>query len=640
MSDAARLLAAPWLAAALFACPRPLLLATTPTLRTRSLLFVLWRRRNCDNNTAADLATGSETATLLSWEAAGRELLAAGQHGAPPDALRAALQTMPASFASADTQATVLHVLAANTDADFAVAMLPAVVEAGADLAARDSQDRTPLHVSADAASPRVTSELLRLGAKPDLRDQQGRTPLFIASAASSWEVCRILLHAGADPTVPAHNGDLPSGLPTETSQTSVVRMLQAATAGNLPAIEELVAADPTLVHCRDLALDGRQSTPLHFAAGYNRADIVRFLLDNGADVNARDKGGLVPLHNACSFGHTEATEVLVADERTDVDALDQWKYTPLHEAVAKGKSEAVRILLTNGASCNKRNCDGKLALDLVRDGFDDISDMLRGELALLDAARRGQEPRIQRLCGICDVNCRDTQGRHSTPLHLAAGYNHLRACEVLLEIGADANASDRGGLIPLHNAASYGHTAVAELLVKHGSCVNATDKWLFSPLHEAAQKGRVQLTSLLVSHGADLWARTKDGMRPVDLAATPELKALLEELTVASELYAKAKPGRPLPGAPKHDATTAPVTGDTPSRPRSPAGVAEWLSANGFAHLASVVAAHCTALSQLLISTTVDLEEWGVTDADEGGLLPTFINSPDFKLATALLLL
>ena len=53
-------------------------------------------------------------------------------------------------------------------------------------------------------------------------------------------------------------------------------------------------------------------------------------------------------------------------------------------------------------------------------------------------------------------------QGRNSTPLHLAAGYNHLRTCEVLLEKGADVNVSDRGGLIPLHNAASYGHTEVS----------------------------------------------------------------------------------------------------------------------------------------------------------------------------------
>ena len=38
-------------------------------------------------------------------------------------------------------------------------------------------------------------------------------------------------------------------------------------------------------------------------AAGYNHLDVVEYLLENGADVNARDKGGLIPLHNASSYG-------------------------------------------------------------------------------------------------------------------------------------------------------------------------------------------------------------------------------------------------------------------------------------------------------------------------------------------------
>ena len=73
---------------------------------------------------------------------------------------------------------------------------------------------------------------------------------------------------------------------------------------------------NPMLVNCRDA--QGRNSTPLHFAAGYNRLQVVEYLLSMGADVTARDKGisflfgtfllikfslssfkgGLVPLHN------------------------------------------------------------------------------------------------------------------------------------------------------------------------------------------------------------------------------------------------------------------------------------------------------------------------------------------------------
>lgn len=60
------------------------------------------------------------------------------------------------------------------------------------------------------------------------------------------------------------------------------------------------------LINCRDI--DGRHSTPLHFAAGYNRLAVVELLLQYNADVHAKDKGGLVPLHNACSYGHTRVS--------------------------------------------------------------------------------------------------------------------------------------------------------------------------------------------------------------------------------------------------------------------------------------------------------------------------------------------
>lgn len=56
-------------------------------------------------------------------------------------------------------------------------------------------------------------------------------------------------------------------------------------------------------MNCRDL--DGRHSTPLHFAAGYNRVNIVQYLLENGADAHAKDKGyGSTNLKSALCITH------------------------------------------------------------------------------------------------------------------------------------------------------------------------------------------------------------------------------------------------------------------------------------------------------------------------------------------------
>lgn len=103
-----------------------------------------------------------------------------------------------------------------------------------------------------------------------------------------------------------------------------------------------------------------------------------------------------------------------------NVSAADLWKFTPLHEAAAKGKFDICRLLLMNGADATKKNRDGHTPFDLVRDDDTDVADLLRGDVAILEAAKRGALDRLQKLVTAENVNCRDTQGRNSTPLHLA----------------------------------------------------------------------------------------------------------------------------------------------------------------------------------------------------------------------------
>ncbi|KAA0194700.1 Poly [ADP-ribose] polymerase [Fasciolopsis buskii] len=279
------------------------------------------------------------------------------------------------------------------------------------------------------------------------------------------------------------------------------------------------------LINCRDI--DGRHSTPLHFAAGYNRLAVVELLLQYNADVHAKDKGGLVPLHNACSYGHTRVAELLI-QHGANVNVTDLWRYTPLHEAAAKGKFEICRLLLQHGADPSKKNRDGHTPIDLVKDTESDVYDLLRGDTAVLEAAKRGDLLKLQRLITASNINCRDTQGRNSAPLHLAAGYNNVEVVQFLLETGADVNAKDKGGLIPLHNASSYGHVDVAALLIRYGTSVNSVDKWGYTPLHEAAQKGRTQLCALLLAHGADPSIRNQENQIPLDLATADDVKSLL----------------------------------------------------------------------------------------------------------------
>ena len=289
----------------------------------------------------------------------------------------------------------------------------------GANLNDKNKEFLTPLHLAVDKSHYDVIDVLLKCRAKVNALDSAGQTALHRAARDGNVQACRMLLSAGADPSIVSLQGATAAQLSTESvskllseepsSQAGAdleYQLLEAAKAGDLELVKKTVLEHPQIVNCRDL--DGRHSTPLHFAAGYNRVGVVEFLLQHGADVHAKDKGGLVPLHNACSYGHYEVTELLVK-HGASVNVCDLWRFTPLHEGSAKGKYEIVKLLLKHGADPTKKNRDGHTPMDLVKEGDQDILDLLRGDSALLDAAKKGHLTRVQKLLTPENINCRDS---------------------------------------------------------------------------------------------------------------------------------------------------------------------------------------------------------------------------------------
>lgn len=63
--------------------------------------------------------------------------------------------------------------------------------------------------------------------------------------------------------------------------------------------------------------------------------------------MNAQDKGGLIPLHNASSYGHLDIAALLIK-YNTVVNATDKWGFTPLHEAAQKGRTQLSALLVGN----------------------------------------------------------------------------------------------------------------------------------------------------------------------------------------------------------------------------------------------------------------------------------------------------
>ena len=181
-----------------------------------------------------------------------------------------------------------------------------------------------------------------------------------------------------------------------------------------------------------------------YLVTGYGRRDVVEYLLSAGASIQARDDGGLHPLHNACSFGHADVVRLLL-EAGANPNTRDNWNYTPLHEAAIKGKVDVCIALLQHGAEPDITNSEGKTPLDMADNSTRAV---LTGEYRkdeLLEAARCGAEDKLLTLLTPLNVNCHASDGRRSTPLHLAAGYNRSRVVQLLLQHGADVHAKDKG---------------------------------------------------------------------------------------------------------------------------------------------------------------------------------------------------
>lgn len=133
-------------------------------------------------------------------------------------------------------------------------------------------------------------------------------SPLHEATLKRKHDLCRMLVKSGADLTLKTRDGDTALDLALQTGDEELIDILRGDAAfldackrGDLVKVKKLLAIDRDIVNCRDVT--GRNSAPLHLAAGYNHLPVAECLLNAGADTVVRDKGGLIPLHNAASYG-------------------------------------------------------------------------------------------------------------------------------------------------------------------------------------------------------------------------------------------------------------------------------------------------------------------------------------------------
>ena len=152
--------------------------------------------------------------------------------------------------------------------------------------------------------------------------------------------------------------------------------VFEASALGDLETVRRLVNGDQALVNA--FAADGFY--PLGLAAYFGHPMIVEFLLKNGADVHlaARNAQKVTALHAGASRGGAEIVKLLL-ESGADPNAKQERGFVPLHSAAANGNAAVVELLLKHGARADAKADDGKTPADMATEaGHKDLAEKLK----------------------------------------------------------------------------------------------------------------------------------------------------------------------------------------------------------------------------------------------------------------------
>ena len=289
------------------------------------------------------------------------------------------------------------------------------------------------LRANDEAAHARLRRALPNVASEPSLRDVQHA--LAVEYGAPGWSA------------LVERVGELRATV-REGSPDALTSLLAAAARGDVERVEGILDANPEVVSERGFLDDntGRR-TALHYAVGGSHEDVVRLLLDRGADPNVRDDGdNAIPLCFACEKNDLPIIRLLVehgADVNStgDMHTMDVIGWATVFGAA---RPEVVEYLLDHGARHNVWS-------SVTMGDAPAIRSIVHADRSRLDAT-------------MDDANHR----RH--PLHLAVVKHRPESLAVLLELGADTETRDAAKLTALDQAALNGEADMARMLLSAGA--------------------------------------------------------------------------------------------------------------------------------------------------------------------------
>lgn len=331
-----------------------------------------------------------------------------------------------------------------------------------------------------------------------------GRTWLMFAAETNKLALAELLIDKGADVNATGEGGITPLWLAVDFAGGDMVKLL----------LQKGANASP------HKPLDGQ--TPLHRMMGFEgkaKTDVIRALVEGGAELEAKNIRGERPLHSGAEAGDVARLTYLL-EKGADANAADKEGNTPLHAAALGRHRDAVKLLVQKGAKVDARTKAGESPLLRILHSQEHEKD------EIYDVARTLVELGA-------DKDAQNDEGE--TALHLAVISGSEAWLKTLLSLGVDVTKKQKKGKTAFTQAVINKNAAAVRLLApKCKAELNGLDGYGATFVHNAVINDEIEMVKLFIAVGADLSVKNKWGKTALGAAKQMNKAAIIPILEAA----------------------------------------------------------------------------------------------------------